>query len=126
MSGNYNAGVTVCNFRIPKTGLYTLKEELLYAIPSDASPEDLDRKQCSMSGDLELPELINESLSESMSFYYGKVRDDGELSRGRFLEPKSPIAERGDRLRLNRVFIAGLPKEEAVRYYSEKLLKPPG
>ena len=55
-----------------------MKYRLLYAFPSGSHRWDLDRKKSFLPCDLDLYELINEELPFPMSFYYGKVRGEGE------------------------------------------------
>ena len=75
-------GITVCNFRVLKTGLRSAKYIPLYSFPPEAHQGDSDRKKSSLSGDLNLSDLITEELFGPMSFYCGKVRDNDELVCG--------------------------------------------
>ena len=81
------------------------------------------QEKSSPPDDLDASELINEELSDSVSFYSEKARYSDELVCGRLLQSKSRLEERENRHCLNRIFTTGLPKEDAGGYYSEKHLK---
>ena len=53
-----------------------MKDRILYALPLQAPHGDLDRKKSSTPDDIEVSELLNDGLSDSVSFYYEKVRGD--------------------------------------------------
>ena len=74
--GNYGL-----QFGAPKTGMSSMSDRPLYALPLEAHRVDLDRKKSPLLGDLELAALINEEFSGPMSFCYENVRG-GEIIWG--------------------------------------------
>ena len=49
-----------------------MKDQRLYAPPSEVSQEDSDSNKSFLSGDFETSQLIIEELPDAMSFYYEK------------------------------------------------------
>ena len=76
-----------------------------------------------LSDDFEVSELINDELSDSMSFCCGEVRDNDDVAWGGILISERPVEESENKLRIDRIFTTGLPQSEADRYYSRHLLK---
>ena len=48
-SGPTTLGINFRNFALPKTGLSSMRDRLLYACPSGVSQEDLDRQKSSIT-----------------------------------------------------------------------------
>ena len=69
-------------FVCAKTGLSSIGTRRMYSFPSESHQEDLDSKKPSLSDEPELPDLIKEEMSGSMSFHYGNVRSKDERLRG--------------------------------------------
>ena len=79
--------ITVWGSHVPETGISELKDKPRYALPLEVSRGDLDIKKSFLPGEIEESDLITEELDGSISFYYGKVRDD-ELVCGGFYNSK--------------------------------------
>ena len=58
MSGPLTLRITVCHSRIPKTGLSSMGDRLLYEFPSGLHREDLDTKRPFLSDDADFPDLV--------------------------------------------------------------------
>ena len=111
--GLVNLGINVCDFRGLETGLSSAIDRILYAIPSEAHREDFDRKKSFLPDDIEAYELINEELSDPMSFIM-KIRDNDELLREWCLEFNGRLEEQGNQLWLDRIFTTS-PAESGGR-----------
>ena len=69
----YNLRISVCDFAFPTTGSHSMSGRILYAFPSDVSQGGIDREKSFLSGNTDLPGLINEEFPGPMSFYCEKV-----------------------------------------------------
>ena len=93
-----------------------MADKLVYAHSLKSSQEGFDRNKSFLSGDFDASELINEELSDSMSFYYGEFSDNGDLACERPLISKLRLGGRANKLCIDRIFTTGLTQEEADIY----------
>ena len=72
MRGLSNLGITVIDFRVPKTGMSSMRGRAHVCIAIRSESMRFGYQEDSPPDDLEASGLIGEELSDSMSFYYGK------------------------------------------------------
>ena len=77
--GNY-----CLQFYRPRSRAVSVGRSDLVCISLVAHKGDLDRKKSFLSGVVEASDLINGESPGPMSFYYEKVRDDGESAYANF------------------------------------------